>query len=242
MKKNLVITMVLMITLTAIPSVAQEEIVISGIAGSVTHKSLSEVLKEAYKRIGITMIYKVNPSARSLLLANNGTVDGEVSRVPAMMKQYTNLRVVPVNLHTSRVSALSADKKISIDGWGTLKPYRIGHITGLKLIEAKTQDMRVTAATNYDQLFRMLDAERLDIVVGIRMDALQSFTKLRNAKEIQLKEILVLEPPLHIVENIHLLHKKHEDLIPKLTSVLQEMEKEGQIKKILDDFEANYLR
>ncbi len=34
----------------------------------------------------------------------------------------------------------------------------------------------------------------------------------------------------------HYLNKKNKHLVPKLTSVLQDMEKEGLIKKIKDDY------
>ena len=51
----------------------------------------------------------------------------------------------------------------------------------------------------------------------------------------QLDELTIIEPPLSTTLLYHYVHKSNQDLVPKLTKVLEEMERNGTIEKILDE-------
>ena len=66
----------------------------------------------------------------------------------------------------------------------------------------------------------------MDIVIA------SDYIGLKNIKELNLKGIKRLEPFIARNNLYHYLHKKHKNLVPRITAVLQEMEKEGVIQQI----------
>jgi hypothetical protein len=59
---------------------------------------------------------------------------------------------------------------------------------------------------------------------------------LRKNKNLQFEDLLIF--PLVFIPGYHYLHKKHKDLVPGITSALQEMENEGLIRKMHEEYEA----
>jgi len=192
-----------------------------------------EVLKEAYERIGITITTLVLPAERSLRMSNFGTTDGEINRIDGIENTYSNLKKVAVSVNILEGIVFTKDLKIKITDWNSLKPYKIGIRRGSKFAERGTKGMRVETVTSNEQLFRMLNNGRNDIVVTTRLEGLNQINRL------QLKEVFIIEPPLVTLNLYHYLHKKNLHLLPKIESVLHKMESEGRIKiirqKIIDN-------
>jgi polar amino acid transport system substrate-binding protein len=67
---------------------------------------------------------------------------------------------------------------------------------------------------------------RSDIVLANRV------TGIAALREQQLNDVVVLSPPLASFPVYHYVFKGHEDLVPKLTEVLRQMEKDGTLEKI----------
>jgi polar amino acid transport system substrate-binding protein len=67
---------------------------------------------------------------------------------------------------------------------------------------------------------------RSDVVVANRTSGLAVL------KELNLQEIKVLTPPLVSFPVFHYLNSKHAALVPKLTTVLQQMQKDKSIENI----------
>ena len=208
-----------------VPVYAQEQLVLSRPDDPIT--AISErVVSEAYKRLGIQVQIKKFPSERSLTTANNGEVDGEVSRIKGIEENYSNLIMVPVANNRIEGVVFTKDITFSITGWDSLKPYTIGIKRGTKFAEIGTQGLTVeSVATNW-QLFLKLDAGRNDGIVTARV---AGFVAL---KQLRLQGIRVLEPPLVTIELYHYVHKKHAALIQDITKRLQEMEAAGRIQEI----------
>ncbi len=186
----------------------------------------SKVLHDAYRLIGIQIRNRTLPAERALLTSNRGKVDGEVNRVKGIERSYSNLIRVPVEINMLEGVVFTKDISFSVEGWGSLKPYKIGIRIGTKFAERSTKGMNVDMVTQNVQLFRKLNRGRYDIIVTSRLDGLYLLKKL------QLKGIHVLEPPLVTLKLYHYLHKKHTSIIPDITKVLQEMEASGRIQEI----------
>lgn len=195
-----------------------------------------KVLQEAYRSIGIEIQPKVFPPERALFESNIGKVDGEVNRIQGLNKMYSNLIMVPVVVNKVEGSAFTKNITIPIEGWKSLKPYRLGIRNGTKFAENGTQGMDVETINDYRTLFLMLDKGRFDMVVSTRL------TGGIQIKKLQLKEVSVLDPPLVTINLYHYLHKKHFAVVPAITDVLQKMEAEGRIKAIRDQAIAEVLQ
>ena len=184
------------------------------------------VLHEAYRRLGMNMTVIRVPGERSLFSADHGQVDGELYRKLGMERDYPNLRIIPVPLLTYEIVIFTLGTTFVVGGWESLRPFTIGFVKGIKIIEQNTQGMKLEPTATMRQAFLKMILGRSDIVVANRNSGLAVL------KEMKLNDVKVLEPPLATFPVFHYLHKKHEALIPKLTTVLQQMQKEKVIEKI----------
>ncbi len=217
------------------PAYAQESLVFSRPDDPVAQVSV-KVLGEAYHRIGIQIQTISLPAERALLSSNNGDVDGEVNRIKGIENTYSNLLMVPVPVNVLEGVVFTENVAVPVTGWNSLKPYKIGIRRGTKFAEQGTKGMNVEPVTTNRQLFLKLVMGRNDVIVTSHVEGLEQI------KQLQLKTIIVLEPPLVIVNLYHYLHKKHAALIPDITKALIKMEAEGRIKAIREQAIAELLQ
>ncbi len=188
---------------------------------------LSEtVLRKAYERLGISIQTQTHPAERSLALSNKGAVDGEVNRIKKIESIYPNLIRVPVAINVIEGVVFAKTKTFPVQGWKSLSPYKIGIRRGTKFAELGTKGMMVEPVNENDQLFKLLNIGRTDVVVTSRIEGLEQITTMK------LPGIRILEPPLVTLELFHFLHKDHKDLLSGITTVLKSMSDSGQIKAI----------
>jgi len=209
----------------AVPVSTRDQFVLSRSNGPVTAVS-GRVVSEAYNRLGFQVNIENFPSERSIMMANNGEVDGEVSRIKGLEGTYSNLIMVPVVVNMFEVMVFTKDVNFTITGWDSLKPYNIGIKRGTKFAEKGTEGMTVQSVPTNRQLFLMLNLGRIDVAVTARTAG------LFELKQLQLQGIHVLEPPLIKMKLYHYVHWKHRSVIPALTGVLQNMEAEGRIEEL----------
>ena len=211
-------------------SIADSKLVFSGIEGSLNSDISMQVLKEAYAEIGIDVEYMPLPGERSLRTSNAGKVDGEVFRIANVQKRYKNLLVVPTSINVLQGIVFSKTHDFRVDGWKSLEPYKIGTQVGIKFVERGTEGMnRIMVDTN-QQLFRMLDSDRVDVAVVAYANGIKALSKLK------LTTIRTLKPAVQEYPLYHYLHKKHADLVPLLDAELQKLHKSGRIKEIRENF------
>ena len=184
------------------------------------------VIEEAYRRLGMSMAVNYLPGERSLYSANNGEMDGELYRRLGMERDYPNLIILPVPLLTYEIVIFTQGTTFVVNGWESLRPFTIGFVKSIKIIEKNTVGMRLEQTATMRQAFLKMSLGRSDIVVANRNSGLAVL------KEMKLSDVKVLEPPLASFPVFHYLHKKHEALVPKLTLILQQMQKDKTIEHI----------
>ena len=195
-------------------------------------KALEQLSQESLRRIGVDLKLVSLPSERSLTAANLGEVDGEGLRVGGLGGPdgpYPNLIQVPERFVRISFVAFSKNATISLDnGWDSLKPYRIAFINGWKMFEANAQGARVVNKVDKsEQLFRMLDEGRVDLVLYTHADG------LLLARNLGLTSVAPLSPALKEVDMYLYLHKKHQALVSKLTQAIRDLKADGSYNRIL---------
>ena len=104
----------------------------------------------------------------------------------------------------------------------------MAHINGWKLFEAEAAVARVVNKVDRpEQLFRMLEADRIDVALYTQADGLAMEQSMRMPR--------VRVPPLALPE-VHLflyLHRRHEARLPKITQALREMKADGAHARLL---------
>ena len=185
--------------------------------------------RELFSRIGLDAKVIPLPSARSIINANEGIDDGVIARTPGMDKKYKNLIMVPVPVVTFKFVAYSLNKKISVNGWDSFKPYSVGYIRGWHIYEKSLPTTKsVTVVNNAEQLFRLLMNKRTDLIL---------FEYYRGSwwnKHLNANAHLIGSPIAEKDMYIYM-HKKHKDLVPRMAQALKDMENDGTYKKIKDD-------
>lgn len=185
------------------------------------------ILKTAYSKIGVTVEGKTLPANRALVDSNTGFTDGELCRIADIESEHSNLIRIPVPIMTVEIMAYTAKKTFPIESWETLEKRRIGIKAGIRYAEMQTQGMpNVLRSTNHDTLFKLLAANRLDVVIATR-----SIHPAQGGKK-YVDQFYVHEPPLAKLKLYHYLHKKHAELVPSITTILSRMYENGEMDKI----------
>ncbi|CAA7619162.1 Extracellular solute-binding protein family 3 (fragment) [Candidatus Terasakiella magnetica] len=167
------------------------------------------------------------PGERALTNANNGTNDGDVSRIVGLDEEYPNLMRVPevIMRYEHVVFTRAVDAKVT--GPEDLRPYDVGVVKGWKIVEWNTTKARsVTLVDESKQLFKMLDDGRIDMAILERM------TGLMQVKALGIKGIHVLEPPFLAGDWFLYLNKKHQDLVPRFAAEIRRMKEDGTHERI----------
>jgi polar amino acid transport system substrate-binding protein len=198
----------------------------------------SEILQEAYQQLGIEVVIESVPQARSLILSNDGEIDGEIARIAGLEAQYPNLVMVPVVLIEQEGMAFTRqDKAFLLNGWDSMQPYSIVYMNGVKWSEEGTQGMdRVVMVTQPEQMFQMLEMGRADVALAPRLSGTLVI------KQLGYTDIQPLEPPLIVNKLYHYLNIKHSAvLLPQITAVLEKMEASGRLREIREQTIAAML-
>lgn len=195
-----------------------------------------KILREAYGKIGIDIIIQEFPPERYQALANIGSFDGILFGGARIGDKFTDLVKVQVPLGYDDIVVFTKNKNAMIDGWDSLKPYRIGIMIGMPEIEKRTDGMSVSKVATPRQLFLMLNAERIDFVVLPRTLGLMAIKKL-NLKTIRLVPVTLERWGMY-----HYLNKKNLKLVLIIEKVLTEMQLSGRIRSINQQIESDLLK
>lgn len=197
--------------------------------------ALDMLYQELGKRLGIKIEIQALPAERCLVNANSGVDDGDIARVKGLDKQYTDLRMVPEAVMNFDLVAFSRKENFTVTGADSFKPYSVGIVTGWKILEKTIVDSKsMDKVENSDQLFSLLDKERIDVAVYEKLQGLMTIQKmgLRNIKILQ---------PSYITGDWYLyLNKKHEAQIPEIAKAIKAMKDDGTHKRIFDTVLKRY--
>ncbi|WP_159084820.1 substrate-binding periplasmic protein [Dongshaea marina] len=204
---------------------AKQELTLAAVPYLVS-KISAEVLREAYAPLGIEVRLQILPPPKTLAMANSGVVDGELNRIQGVEQQYPNLLRVPVAVNYIEMMVVTNGMLFKVDGWQSLRTYRIGYKSGIKLAEQATRGMYITSYLSDKKLLHDLKSGKIDLILVGRMEALDHLARQPDSN------IKMLEPPLVKMKLYHYLNQKHRALLPEITRQLQQMHDSGRIEAI----------
>lgn len=192
------------------------------------------VLREAYQQLGRDLQVLSMPGERSLISANTGETDGELYRRAGIEQLYPNLLRVPVALLHYEIVVFSRRWNFKVQGWESLRPFRLGFVKGIKIIEENTKGMQLEPVATLQQAFVKMELDRSDLVLANRLSGLASL------RQHGIQGVSQLHPPLASFPVFHYLHRRHEALLTPLTQALRELERSGFIRRAAEDVAALY--
>jgi polar amino acid transport system substrate-binding protein len=195
---------------------------------------LDRVFMEAFERLGIDLEIVFTPTDSSIVDVNAGILDAEANRIAGMEEMYPHLRRVPEPNMTMEFVAF-ATRDIRIDGWESLRNLDIGIVRGWKILEDNTRGFPyVVTVPSEVELFNMLERGRIDVALYAKL------TGYAAVREIGLKGIRHLEPPLASRDMFLYVHQRHAGLTAEIARVLREMKQDGTYQAIMDQVLEEY--
>lgn len=184
------------------------------------------IVGEALKRLGYKLESVKLPAERALINANAGIDDGDLLRIDGLQKTYPNLIQVPEPVIDLEFVVFTKHITSPISNWQSLSRYSVSIITGWKILERNiTHAAELTKVKNVSQLFTMLQKDRVDAVVYSR------WVGLGYINQHQMEGVRILEPPLDRSSLYVYLHKKHQQLVPKLAAALRALKADGSYQR-----------
>ncbi|WP_342619527.1 transporter substrate-binding domain-containing protein [Rhodoferax sp. GW822-FHT02A01] len=188
----------------------------------------AEILVAVYSKLGIQLQFIDGPAKRSLIESSEGHLDGEIQRVLAVQNEYPTLIAVSESINYIEPIAFTKSMSFSVNGWDSLRPYRIGIVRGVGSSERGVFGMpHVSPTTTMDQMMLMLNAGHIDVAVNDLFSGMLVLSRLGFQEDIH-----PLFPKLQHIELYHFLHERHRALVPKVEVVIRQMKSGGELASL----------
>ena len=195
------------------------------------------LLEAVYQKANIPLELVIIPSARALIQSSSGKVDGELQRIYKLAYSYPTLLRVPTPFTYFEPAAFTINKNIKVNGWQSLQGYKVGMVRGMKFAEMGLKGVKdIQQVTGSDQLFNILSAGRVDVIVSARFNGLYQIFKYK------LDNINQIEPVLERHDLYHYLHVKHHKLVPLIDTTIKSMVKSGELQRLRKQFYKEILQ
>jgi polar amino acid transport system substrate-binding protein len=183
-------------------------------------EDVQALLQRAYADIGYNIELVDMPGARALAAAANGTTDGDAHRIVSIAAQYPTLVRVKVVIarHYHVALVRPAGPTFKVNGFESLRPYRIGVVRGYRSIENGTAGMSVEVVSSDESLLKMLALGRLDVAVTDVATAESLIPTLKLDTP-----ITILNPPVEVIELYHYVNQRNAALVPALENALRRL-------------------
>lgn len=207
------------------PAAAETLVLSQGINDPLPARALL-ILREAYRRIGITIETEQVPNERAIVLADSGQTSGDLIRIAGLSATYPNLIQVPEPVVTFESIAFTSGLTFPVKGWESLRPYHLCVLRGNKLAEINTEGMSREIVGTIEGMGRMVTAGHCEVAILGR----QVWLELDRHG---LKPLISLDPPIQVVPLYHYVHRRHADLVPHLVKALKELNADGTAARLV---------
>ena len=182
-----------------------------------------------YQRAGFNLDVRRLPGQRGLKMVEDGIMDSTFMRVKGIIKRFKNLVQMDEPVFKRDFVAFSRNPDITIENWDSLAPYNVAYVNGWKILEWNIKKYKsIQAVKNTQQLFQLLDNNRVDVIVYAK------YAGLYTLKQMGIKDVHIVGKPFATKEMAVILNKKHKDLLPKLNATLKAMKEDGTYQKYFD--------
>jgi len=191
------------------------------------YQDSARLLSIVFKRINVPYSFEYMPPERASQLFKSGEVDGNVGRVAEYSLVFPQAIRVEPPIFSYQMAAVGVREELHPHSWDELKDYRIAYHRGIKIISVKlagVSDVEVVSSAR--DCFLMAKSGRVDFCVSPDTEIaseqkLFADGKLMTFKISEDKAYLFLSPKL-------------SDLSTRISAVLTDMKKTGELEKIFE--------
>lgn len=187
-----------------------------------------EILSSVYSKLGIQIEFVDVAAKRSLIESSEGRLDGEIQRVLDVQNEFPSLLPVPESINYIEPTVFAKSAKLTVSGWSSLQPYRIGIVRGVGSSERGVAGLQnVEAIATMDQMMLMLNADRIDVAMNDLFSGMLVLRRLGLQEEVH-----PLSPALQHIELYHFLNERHRALVPRVNAVVHQMKLSGELDSL----------
>ena len=235
MKHNIPYFIIFIILAFACPAKAETLVIAKGENNHLAQVA-QRIMTDIYARLGCDVSFKDRPLQRSLMEVDSGELDAEVARVKGLEKEFPNLIRIPVPIYSIQGVVFTKDKDFPVEGWKSLRAYKIGVVRGVQFALKGTDGMNRECVGSLRSLFKMLDADRFDVVVEARLNGIIALKQLDLDKSIR-----TLSPPLVNIDLFHYVNKGKKHLVREMTETLSRMTQDGSLDRLIEESERQVI-
>lgn len=187
------------------------------------------VLQTVYKHAGLCIKALDVPINRSGFLLMNNLLDGDAFEIEAEIENQDSILIVPEPLLVDEgVLAVRAGNPMALSSLGEAeqKPIAVKLGAAWAQAAAEASGAMVSEVSKRSQLFDMLFQERVEGVLLRRLH-IELFSGLRGLDRTQIEVVEVVQP----VVFFHALHKRHAQLVDRISTSIRELREMGKIPK-----------
>jgi polar amino acid transport system substrate-binding protein len=199
------------------------------------------IYREAFDRMGLTLVTIYLPPKRGAIEVETGHVDGELGRASDYGLSHPNLIRVEEAAMTLTVAAYAASPTIKLTGWDSFRDtnYRVEYRFGMQIPPSRLRGVRhelVSSAPTSLSGLKKLGIDRADVYIDFE-DNVETLLRANDfpGRERIAKVCILERAPIHAY-----LNRQREALEPKLSAVLRQMKREGLISKYQREIDAEF--
>ncbi len=209
-----------------LPEVPLRQITLATLQDSYEMYASEKILEAAYLKLGYRLRIQKYTGDIALKKSEAGEVDGEVHRIDGLERDHKNLIQISVPINYFDLGIYSLQSGLHPKSISDLENFRVGIVRGVVASERSSSNhSKIFRVDNYLALFELLPKKEVDAVYAITINAERILRKM-NARGIYRNVIL----ESHLC--YHYLHRKNAFLVPKITEVLREMLRRGEVQQI----------
>ncbi len=201
---------------------------------------LYNIYSEAFSRLGYKFLYQGVPGGRAPILAENGSVDGEIHRAFEYQQQTTNLIRVNESHFNVTIEAYVYDNKSKYNSWHSLdkEGLRVEFRRGSKRAEDALSKLITfplpTEVNTTEQGLKKLIKGRVDVFVEQTL----VFDRSKQALLAESTEYNKIYSAgiVDTLAGYAYLNKKHSRLAKDLALMLKKMKTEGRVEQLQEQF------
>lgn len=184
------------------------------------HVEARDRLEAVYGRAGLPVEFVPLPQKRSLLLAADGAIDGDVGRIPGLEAEYPSLIRVDVKLlDLTGAAYVVRGQQLGDYRAELLDTLRVGAVRGVVWAEKIMGQRRLEQVNNYKTLFGMLLEGRIDVALASRASA----EELLGCDRARYARVRMMDPAVYRVPFYHYVNERNADIVPRLEKALREL-------------------
>ena len=212
----------------AVPAAVQAQrpthLVVAAYNDAAESKIAFAVLREAYRRLGITLEIQQFAGDVGNDRINSGAVDGMLARSDGIEARFPNVVQVGVPVVYVDVAVYSRDSTLRVRDWRDLSNVTVATVRGMFYLERSVGDLHVRFVDTYGELYPLLLNRQVDAVVT---SDLQMRMTLRPMPQGIVRNNILASYMLY-----HYLHNKHAELVPEVERVLKDMLTDGTVARL----------